>query len=81
MSELHDPAPVAHLSLSSAHALRLVHLVDVVPGLDTPHEDVGLLSLGVRLDLVGNDEGNLGNVLNLMTWGTECGNILVNGTR
>ena len=66
-SQLEYPAPVAHLSLSGAHALGLVHLVDVIPGLDAPHEDVSLLGLGVRLDLVGDDQGNLGDVLDLVT--------------
>ena len=53
-------------SLSSEGEL-LVHLVDVGPGLDLAEEDDGLLGLVVALDLVGDDEGDLGDVLDLVT--------------
>jgi hypothetical protein len=66
-SQLLYPPPVPHLSLSGAHALRLVDLVNVGPSLDLAKEDDCLLGLGVALNLVCDDKGDLGNVLDLVT--------------
>ena len=63
-----DSPPVTHLSLSSSESLRLVHLLDVGPGLDvTLKEDHGFLGLGEALDLVCHDQGNLRDVLDAVT--------------
>ena len=58
-----DPPPVPHLALSGAHALGLVDLLHVGPGLEAAQEDHRLLSLGVALDLVGHHQGNLGDLV------------------
>ena len=64
-----DTSAVPHLSLAGAHPLALVDGFDVGPGLEPVQEDVGLLGLGVTLDLVGNDEGDLRDPLNAVTLG------------
>ena len=59
-----DPPPVPHLPLARPHPLGLVDLLHVRPGLDAAEEDHRLLGLVVALDLVGDDQGDLGDVIN-----------------
>ena len=63
-----DASPVAHLALSGAKSLRLVHLLNIAPALNVSlQEDHGLLGLGEALDLVCHDQGNLGDAINSVT--------------
>lgn len=66
-SELLDAPPVPHLSLSGPHSLGLVDASDVSVGAVAAKELDGLTGLGQGLDLVGDHEGNLGNLLDGMT--------------
>ncbi len=64
-----DSSPVAHLALAGTEALRLVDLLNIRPGLDIPSEEAdSLLSLGEALDLVCHNKGNLGDVVNAVTY-------------
>ena len=66
-SEVLHAAPVPHLALASAHALGPVDLLNIGPGLDAAEEDDGLLGLSVALDLVGDDQWDLGDARDLVT--------------
>jgi len=67
-STLLDTPAVTHLSFSGPHPLRLVDLVNIVVSSGPLQEDLGLLGLGERLDLVGHDEGAFWGSLNAMTF-------------
>jgi len=72
-STLLDAPAVAHLSLSGPHPLGLVDLVNIVVGSGPLQEDLGLLGLGERLDLVGHDKWALGGSLDAVTFGHDEG--------
>jgi len=72
-SALLDTPAVTHLSLSGPHPLRLVNLVNIVVCPGPLQEDLGLLGLGERLNLVGHDEGALWGGFNAVTFGHDEG--------
>jgi hypothetical protein len=54
-----DIAPVPHLAGTAADLPRVLHVLNVLDGLDVLEERERLLGLGHRLDLVRDDEGDL----------------------
>ena len=68
-----DVAAVAHLAAAGADLAGGTDAVDVVDGLGRVEEGEGVLGLGVVLDGVLNDEGDLGDVLDLVAAGLDEG--------
>jgi hypothetical protein len=68
-SAFHDTATVPHLSLAGTEALRRVHLLDVVPGLELLEDLDGVLGVLELLDLVRDDERHLGRLLDTVALG------------
>jgi len=64
---LHDATPVPHLALAGATPLRLVDLFHVGPRVQFAQDVDGLFGAGDGLDSVVDDEGNFGNLLDLVT--------------
>ena len=63
----HGPKLTHHFETSRSKMGNVIYLLDVRPGLESPEEDDGLLGLGVGLDLVGDDQGDLRDVLDAVT--------------
>ena len=72
-SFLHDTFPVPHLSLAGPEPLGFVDLFDVRISLALLQEDMGFLGLGVRLDFVGDDEGQFGGMVHPVAFGHDEG--------
>ena len=72
-STLLNATTVPHLALASPESLGLVHLFNISISLDLLQENVGFLGLAVGLDLVRNDQGDLGDLLDAVTFGHNEG--------
>ena len=72
-STLLNATTVPHLALASPESLGLVHLFNISISLDLLQENVGFLGLVVGLDLVRNDQGDLGDLLDAVTFGHNEG--------
>jgi len=72
-SALLDTPAVTHLSLSGPHPLGFVDLVNIVVSPGPLQEDLGLLGLGERLNLIRDDEGAFRGGFNAVTFGHDKG--------
>jgi hypothetical protein len=63
----HGESSVSHLTGTSSDVLGVLGLVAVIRGTEGLEDSIGILSLGNSLDLVGDDEGELKDVVNLVS--------------
>ena len=54
-SSAHDSAAIPHFTLASAESFALVHLLDIFPRIELPHQRHGLFGLLVRLHFILDD--------------------------
>jgi len=70
----HDAASVSHFALAGALALGFVDLLHVGPRVELTQDADGFLGFGDGFHAVVDDEGNLGDSLDLVTFGhDQCG--------
>lgn len=66
-----DASPVPHLSLAGTESLAFDNLINILKSLDPLEENVGFLGLGVGLDLVGDNQGDFGDLVDAVTLGHD----------
>jgi len=66
-STAHGESAVTHLTLSSADLLGVLGVIDIVGSTKSLEKLVGILGLGNVLDVAGDDEGELRDVVNLVS--------------
>ena len=70
---LHDTLPIPHFTLASPEPLGLVDLLNIGIGLAFLQENMGLLGFGVGLDLVGDNQRELSDVIDAVTFSHDKG--------